>query len=77
MKGGCCIISKREYPGNKYHKHKFVFTILSATLEDWVVTFSHDLVEAIIRFEVPCLCKHLATPWVAIVRNVDIHVLKL
>ena len=62
MKGGWCIISKREYPGNKYHKHKFVFTILSATLEDFVLTFSHDLVEAIIKFEVLCLCKHLATP---------------
>ena len=77
MKGGCCIIYKCEYPGNKYQKHKFVFTIFSATLEDCVVKFSNDLVEAIIRSEVLFLCKHLATPRVAIVRNVDIPAQKL
>ena len=76
-KGECCIISKCKYPGNKYDKHKFVFAIFSPTLEDCVVIFSNDLVEAIIRSEVLFLCKHLATPWVAIVRNVDIPVLKL
>ena len=27
-----CIISKRKYPGSKYHKYEFAFTIVSTIL---------------------------------------------